>query len=202
MSGTGFGWILLGMAMYGALHSVLASLTFKAWVERVVGSGVYRRFYRAFFSLMAAVSLLPVLAGVLLLPDRMLYTIPLPWVFLTAGLQLASGWFLLVGVLQTGGMRFLGLAQMVNPEEGNRILPLVTDGLYHYMRHPLYTFSLLFIWLFPLMSWNILAFNLGVTIYLLVGIQLEERKLLAEFGETYAEYRRRTAMLIPRVGRR
>ena len=33
--------------------------------------------------------------------------------------------------------------------------------------------------------------------YLVVGSILEERKLLAEIGEPYAEYRRRVPMLVP-----
>ena len=47
------------------------------------------------------------------------------------------------------------------------------------------------------MTWNILAFNLGATLYILVGIQFEERKLLKEFGQAYADYRRGVPMLIP-----
>jgi protein-S-isoprenylcysteine O-methyltransferase Ste14 len=47
------------------------------------------------------------------------------------------------------------------------------------------------------MTWNILAFNLGATLYILAGIQFEERKLLKEFGQVYADYRRKTPMLLP-----
>jgi protein-S-isoprenylcysteine O-methyltransferase Ste14 len=39
--------------------------------------------------------------------------------------------------------------------------------------------------------------NIGLTVYILIGALFEERKLLREFGEAYAEYRRRTPMLIP-----
>ena len=49
----------------------------------------------------------------------------------------------------------------------------------------------------PLLTWNLLALNLGATIYILAGAWLEERKLLAEFGEAYADYRRRTPFIIP-----
>ncbi len=47
------------------------------------------------------------------------------------------------------------------------------------------------------MSWNVLAFNLGATAYILVGILFEERKLIAAFGDQYATYREQTPMLIP-----
>ena len=35
--------------------------------------------------------------------------------------------------------------------------------------------------------------------YILLAIRLEERDLVAAHGETYADYRRRVPMLIPRV---
>ncbi|MFN7037866.1 MAG: methyltransferase family protein, partial [Bellilinea sp.] len=76
-----------------------------------------------------------------------------------------------------------------------------TWGLYRWVRHPLYTCSLLFLWLMPVMSWNLLALNLGVTLYFIIGSRFEEDKLLDEFGEAYAEYRRRTPAFLPRLFR-
>ncbi|NOH03709.1 MAG: isoprenylcysteine carboxylmethyltransferase family protein [Chloroflexi bacterium] len=73
----------------------------------------------------------------------------------------------------------------------------MTRGLYRLVRHPLYTFSLVFIWLTPVMSQNSLALYTGATLYLLIGAYFEERKLLRDFGEAYAEYKRKTPMLIP-----
>jgi len=76
---------------------------------------------------------------------------------------------------------------------------MVTNGLYRYVRHPLYTAGLVIIWLIPLMTYNLLALILGLTIYIFVGAYFEERKLLLEFGDVYAEYRQRTPMLVPRI---
>jgi protein-S-isoprenylcysteine O-methyltransferase Ste14 len=39
--------------------------------------------------------------------------------------------------------------------------------------------------------------HVGVTIYIFIGAYFEERKLLREYGEVYAEYKSRTPMLIP-----
>jgi protein-S-isoprenylcysteine O-methyltransferase Ste14 len=65
------------------------------------------------------------------------------------------------------------------------------------VRHPIYTAGLLFIWLMPVMTWNLLALNLGLSVYIVAGAIFEERKLLMEFGPGYAEYKRKTPMLIP-----
>jgi len=51
----------------------------------------------------------------------------------------------------------------------------------------------------PVMSWNILALNIGISVYNVLGALLEERKLLSEFGQPYEEYRKRTAFIIPGI---
>ena len=47
------------------------------------------------------------------------------------------------------------------------------------------------------MSRNSLVFYLGVTLYVLIGAYFEERKLLRNFGESYADYKQKTPFLIP-----
>jgi protein-S-isoprenylcysteine O-methyltransferase Ste14 len=81
---------------------------------------------------------------------------------------------------------------------------LELQGLHEYVRHPLYSGTLLFIWslflVFPLLS-NLIAF-LIITVYVFIGIRLEERKLELEFGENYKKYARITPMLIPSFRKR
>ena len=101
-----------------------------------------------------------------------------------------------MGIRQTGVWPFTGLEQLINPHK-DASTPLVTTGLYRYVRHPLYVAGLLLIWFTPLMTRNLLFATLGLTLYLLIGAYFEERKLLREFGDIYAEYRRRTPMFIP-----
>ncbi|MBE3143085.1 MAG: isoprenylcysteine carboxylmethyltransferase family protein [Planctomycetes bacterium] len=196
MAQTGFWYILLAMGLYGMLHSLLASTSAKALSERWLGLAA-QRFYRLFFNIVVSLTLLPVVVLVGFLPDRRIYSIPFPWTLLTLGLQALAGLGLLLGVYQTGGMQFLGLAQLIAPVKEETPARFVSNGLYGYVRHPLYALGLVIIWLAPVMSWNVLAFNLGITLYILAGIQFEERKLLAEFGQLYADYRRRVPMLLP-----
>jgi protein-S-isoprenylcysteine O-methyltransferase Ste14 len=194
---TGFWWILLSLLIYGAVHSLLAGLKTKKWVKEHLGSDFYRRYYRLFFSIQAAILFVPVLALTALLPDRLIYRIPSPWVWITTSIQIGAVLLMVRSVMLTGAMRFIGLAQAVDPDQAEKSLPLVKGSLYRYVRHPIYTTTFIFIWLVPQMSWNTMALNIGVTVYTLIGALFEERKLIREFGEDYKNYRKNTPFIIP-----
>jgi methanethiol S-methyltransferase len=194
MLSTGFWWILLSTALYGLLHSLLAARRVKATAERWLGQARCQRFYRLFFVVVAGISFLPTFALVALLPDRIIYTILGPWKYLTMLIQLSALVGLGIGVSQTGAFAFLGISQALS---GPRPEVLVKDGLYHWVRHPLYTCSLVFLWLVPTLTWNLLALNLGVSAYLWIGSIFEERKLIEQFGAEYADYRACTPRIIP-----
>lgn len=194
-----FWWILLATALYGALHSLLAANFTKQRAAGGLGESGYRKYYRLLFSIQAAVLFLPLLVLVGLLPDRTIYAIPRPWVYLTVLIQGLAGLGILVGVMQTGALRFVGLQQVIENDAAASPQPekLVVSGLYRWTRHPLYTFSFLLMWLTPIMTWNVLALNLGLSTYMLVGSIFEENKLVQQFGEAYNEYKARTPRLIP-----
>jgi len=128
------------------------------------------------------------------LPNQLVYEVPSPWNLVMLGGQLLSVLMLLIAFLQTDSLSFVGLRQLFAEEKSGA---LVTRGLYRMVRHPLYTFGLLFIWLTPTVSQNSLTVYIGATIYTLIGAYFEERKLLRDFGEAYAVYKKSTPMLIP-----
>jgi protein-S-isoprenylcysteine O-methyltransferase Ste14 len=192
--------VILAVMVYGLVHSWLASLGFKARTHRWLGS-FSERVYRLVYNIFAGLTLLPVLALPAILPDRDIYTIPFPWALLTLAIQGLAGLALIAGLLQTGIWSFLGLRQLVSPA-GEQPSQLVISGLYRWVRHPLYTAGLIFIWLTPRMTYNSLALILGLSIYLVIGALFEERKLVEEYGEAYERYRQNTPMLIPDLTRR
>ncbi|MGE5123379.1 MAG: methyltransferase family protein [Acidobacteriaceae bacterium] len=187
--------ILLAVLVYGLLHTLLASLKLKALARSWFGLKS-DRWLRLAYNFIAVVTLLPILFLPVLLIDKELYRIRFPWVIITLIIQGIALLVVLIGLRQTGIKSFIGVRQLFLPEDTTPPR-LVTHGLYRYVRHPLYTAGLVFIWLFPIMTCNLLALNLGLTAYILVGAYFEERKLLGEFGMAYASYRQRTPMLIP-----
>lgn len=186
-------WLVVVIALWGIVHSLLASMGFKALFRRRLGDR-FMRSYRLVYNLFAAVTFLPVLYLMVTLPDQPLYQVPAPWRWFMLAGQGLSALLLLVAVLQTGLLSFAGLRQLVEEEESGH---LVTNGLYRFVRHPLYTFGLLALWLSPSMTVNSLIVYVSLTIYILVGIIFEERKLLRTFGQEYARYKSITPMLLP-----
>ncbi|RME89290.1 MAG: isoprenylcysteine carboxylmethyltransferase family protein [Anaerolineae bacterium] len=187
--------LLLSVFLWGALHSLLASHTAKAIARRRFGP-LSDRFYRLAYNLFAVITFLPVVALMTRLPDRLLYQLPVPWLYVALLGQALALITLLVGLLQTDLWSFLGLRQIGALENGRKE-SLTVRGLYRWVRHPLYTAGLVFIWLSPVMTRNTLVVFAALTVYILIGAYFEERKLLREFGAAYAEYRSRTPMLIP-----
>lgn len=185
--------LVIASALWGLVHSLIASSRSKDAAHRTFGDSAIK-WYRLTYNLIAVVTFLPVLALAALLPDRPLYEISGPWVDVTLIIQLMALIALVVGVIQTDVWSFIGLRQIMGGEGESRI---VTGGLYRYVRHPLYTAGLVFIWLTPVMTLNRFVLYISLTLYILIGVYFEERKLLGEFGSEYQEYRARTPMLVP-----
>ncbi len=188
-------WLILSIALWGIVHSIMASLSFKKFLRRALGNG-FMRAYRLFYNIFSVTSFAPILYLMFVLPNKGLYQVPFPWNILMLAGQGMSVIFLFVTVLQTDILSFAGLRQFVEEErQGN----LVTGGFYRHIRHPLYTFGLLILWLSPSVTVNSLIVYLSLTVYILMGAYFEERKLLREFGQAYADYKASTPMLIPRM---
>jgi protein-S-isoprenylcysteine O-methyltransferase Ste14 len=191
-------WIILfAVLVYGVVHSLLATLAAKARARQWFGPGA-DRWYRLAYNTFGILTFLPILALTAALPSERLYVIPTPWSYITLAGQLLALLALVIGLLQTGIWSFLGFEQILNPSH-NEPTQMATRGLYRWVRHPLYTAGLAFIWLTPIMTGNLLALNIGLTLYLVVGAIYEERKLVREFGETYIDYQQRTPMIVPLV---
>lgn len=186
--------IFVAFALYGILHSFLASRGAKEWARKQFGEQVFDRTYRLFFNFVGVITLLPILFLVVWLPNQPLYSVPVFWrPFMLAG-QVAAVLILTAALNKTDALDFAGLRQLGKKAEAP---PLIVDGVYRWMRHPLYTGSMLFLWLIPEVSVDFFALNIAFTLYFIIGAIFEERKLERYFGKAYQEYKARTPMFVP-----
>jgi methanethiol S-methyltransferase len=188
------------LAAFALQHSMMARPAFKRWWTRWVPPAAERSTY----VLMASTVLLVLFA--------LWRPLPAPvWDLSgsTAGAVLRAvswvGWGLvLTSTFLIDHFELFGLRQSWARWTG-RPLPAAgfrTPLFYRHVRHPIYLGFLLAFWATPWMTQGHLLFAVATTGYILIGIQLEERDLIAQFGERYRTYRRQVGMLLPRPGRR
>jgi protein-S-isoprenylcysteine O-methyltransferase Ste14 len=189
--------LLLGL--FAVQHSVMARPAFKRWWTRWVPKPVERSTYVLFSS--AALLLLfhqwQPMGGVVWDVQNPIGRGVLTTLF-------ASGWIvILVATFLINHFDLFGLRQVWLYLRGQEYTPLefTTPGLYRYVRHPLYVGWLLAFWATPTMTVAHLVFAMATTAYILIAIQFEERDLVDVHGQTYAHYRQRVPMLMPRLGR-
>jgi protein-S-isoprenylcysteine O-methyltransferase Ste14 len=193
--------IIMGayFVLFAVVHSFLADPRFKSRAKKAIGNS-FDRWQRLAYNLLALLMMLPFLFIMIFLPDRILYSIPAPWSWLMLVAQLLAAVALLQTIRRTGVSYFLGFFQLrgaSGPASGEG--GLVTDGFYCHIRNPLFFFSAIFLWLSPLMTENLLAFNILATIYFYLGARHEERSLKEEFGEEYEKYQKVVPMFLPRL---
>ncbi|MBM3995219.1 MAG: isoprenylcysteine carboxylmethyltransferase family protein [Planctomycetes bacterium] len=82
------------------------------------------------------------------------------------------------------------------------VAPLRIEGPYRYVRHPLMLGLLIVLWAQPIMPPELLMLNIGMTVYILFGIMMEETDLVRAYGEEYERYRNDVPALIPWIAYR
>lgn len=184
---------------YFALHSLLAANRVKDFLKAKMGGAA--RYYRLVFNLIATLTILPVLFYNALISQQWL--LPAAWkdILTIIGLILATYGIIIMRLAfrQYSLKDFLGIRQV---KEGEQDEPFSSDGILSVVRHPLYTGGLLILfgfWIFSPTLANLVT-AIMLTAYILIGIRLEENKLVAQYGEAYRQYQQEVPMLIPRPG--
>jgi protein-S-isoprenylcysteine O-methyltransferase Ste14 len=194
--------LIMGLfLLFGVIHSLTAGFAPKERLSAVLPARLVEGWYRLLYNVFSAITFTPVLVAVALLPDRVIYAVPMPWSLLFRLAELAGLAGLVGALFVTDVFRFAGISQAVAYLSGEPLPletgPLQIKGMYAVVRHPLYLFSLLAIWPTPTLTLNVLLFNIGATIYFVVGSRIEERRLEKAFGDVYRDYQRQVPWLIP-----
>jgi len=186
--------LLLGA--FAVQHSVMARRAFKRWWTTIIPASCERSTY-------------------VLISSLLLILFFWQWRPIAATIWLVKGWpaAMLTAISWIGWLTALASSHMIDHFElfglrqvfdalhraAARIEAFKTPLLYRLVRHPIMLGFLLAFWATPHMTAGHLLFAVMVTGYILVGVRLEERDLVAQFGATYDQYRQRVPMLIPRL---
>lgn len=182
------------IAVFGLQHSLMARASFKLWWTRLIPEPIERATYVLFSS--AALALLcwqwrPIAGEI--------WNVSGVWAAVLWLLFWAGWGIVLLSTFLIDHFELTGLSQVWRSfrRQSSAAPEFKMPFLYGFVRHPLYFGLVLAFWSAPRMTVGHLLFAVLNTGYILIGIRLEERDLMATFGAAYGDYRRRVPMLIP-----
>lgn len=187
------------LALFAVQHSGMARPAFKRWLRRLIPPVAERSTYVLMAS--AALALLmwqwAPLGGVV-------WHATTTWsAKALTGLYFASWGLLLYATCLIDHLERYGLRQSAHAIHGRPIpdRPFRTPALYRLVRHPICVAWLGIAWFTPTMSLTHLVFAVAASLYILIGVKLEERDLEAVHPE-YTQYKRKVPALFPSFRRR
>lgn len=187
--------LALGWSLCCFLHSYLADISLKHKISKTFPHSF--RYYRLYYTIFSTGSFGAVVWYQAQLASPNVFT-PF-FVSYLAGILIASAGLVVMAICigkyfgRLSGLKTLFIDEV---HTGNE---LIITGIHRYVRHPLYSGTFLFIWgLFIFVPYtSLLISNFIITIYTLIGIRLEEQKLVREFGDSYRLYQKKVPKLIP-----
>jgi protein-S-isoprenylcysteine O-methyltransferase Ste14 len=192
--------LLIGLwCLWCILHSGMIALRVSDYLKASLGNRY--RYYRLVFNGVSIVTLIPLLIYSRRIDAPVLYEWngPLLWLKFML-LAVAIGLFVM-GALKYDMLSFAGIRQL---RSGNRHAVMSetgaidTSGILGLIRHPWYLGALFFIWSDDTaITASSLIVDLLLTIYVVCGTLLEERKLVVELGDAYRQYQKQVPMLFP-----
>ena len=143
--------------------------------------------------------------GLVLWLSPLVYLINPAWMaWSKIGLPEWTRWFGVgLGLLCVAGIYWLfsSIGSGITPVSATRKEhKLSTNGIYRWVRHPLYSIGSTFIVSFGLIAdiWLIILFGVLAFIAMAVRTPKEEANLIEKFGDEYREYMKRTGRFLPK----
>jgi methanethiol S-methyltransferase len=191
---------LLLLGIFAIQHSIMARPAFKRWSAKFLPEACQRSTY----VLLSSLILLLLFWQWRPIPNQ-IWQVDGVAAWLLIGVYWLGWLIMLSSTFMLDHFDLSGLRQGFSALRGAELpgQSFRTPLLYKVVRHPIMLGFLLAFWATPVMTAGHLLFAIMTTAYILVGVQFEERDLIALFGATYQRYRQRVPMLLPRIfGRR
>jgi methanethiol S-methyltransferase len=183
---------------YCAIHSYLISVQFTKQMMKLLKR--YYAYYRLFYVVLSTVLLVPVILYTGHWDHEIIIHYSLTGSLIRYILLSAS--FLILGwafFFSYDSLSFFGIRQILNSntrKSKKAANELKRNGLLGIVRHPMYTAVVVILWCNTFRLSDIVV-NTVLTLYIIIGTKLEERKLVMEFGDDYILYQQEVPMLIP-----
>jgi hypothetical protein len=181
-------------------HSIMIRRSVR---ERLAGF-IPDEYYSAFYALSSGMTLTVVMLLWQRMPDPLVSASGISyWLLRVLFFGYLAGFHLVAKSL--GSFDALGIKQVERhlKNKETREMPLTVKGAYRWVRHPLYSISLLMIWSCPVLTADRLLFNVMWSFWIVIATMLEERDLVHNFGDQYRAYQMQVPMIIPyRIPRR
>jgi protein-S-isoprenylcysteine O-methyltransferase Ste14 len=187
------------MILWCFIHSSMISLTVTGYLKNRLGRNF--RFYRLAYNAIALITFIPLVIYSGTLKGRVLfqwegYMIILQLLLLITGVLLFISGARHYDMLQLFGIRQLktGASHIALSKTG----AIETSGVLGLTRHPWYLGAIILFWSgFQEFYASTLMTNIILTIYMIAGTFIEEKKLVVECGDEYRNYQEKVSMLIP-----
>lgn len=188
--------LLLLWVVFGFLHSALATSFVKNRAGQLLGN--CSKYYRISYSLFNMLFVGCILYYNFSIPSPLLWTNP-QWLHIVLLATAAFGLLVMMVLMKKYFLDLSGIDVFL-PRKNNRPV-LQTGGLNKYVRHPLYTATLLLtaslFFLQPNPA-NLIS-AASIFVYTYIGIFYEEKKLVKLFGKEYEAYASKHPKLIPNL---
>lgn len=182
--------IFIYFLVFAVLHSSLASSSIKLFIHNKMRW--LNRIYRILYNIIAVATLFPLILILMNSNSPVFYVIGQPAALFIYMIKFAAFVLLIVSVLPVLS-EISGLSAL---RQDNKEDNLITTGMYGIARHPIYLFTLIFLWASPSMTFNIFVTYILVTLYVHIGTFFEEFRLVRRFNN-YKNYKNNTSRIIP-----
>lgn len=182
---------------FGVIHSFLISFQFSSWAKHIMGR--YFSFFRLIYNLFSITLFVVLLSFTKTLDTELVIKFIPPWMIIQQVLMLASGAVIIWAFLSYDYLEFIGIRQIIDRSKKKDFAhpkTITKKGLLGIVRHPMYSATIIFMWSLDSTRADILT-HIVLTIYILVGIIFEERKLVKQHGSAYTKYQEDVPALIP-----
>ena len=185
-----------------ALHSLLISQRVTEWMAKHLRERF--AFYRMGYVLFSIATVMPVVVYTYTVRQRILFDWAGPWRLLEVLLAVYALAMFYGGVRVYDLKYFVGISQLRAYFAGRRQqeMEFATNGVLRFVRHPWYSGGIAFVCVFGPVTDVSLVARIVLSLYLIIGALLEERKLLAAIGKPYRNYQQEVPMLVPVLWKR